>query len=48
MKQLLIVIAPEDREDFLSRFAANTAILGIDVVDGGAARADSIERRWPE
>jgi 2-C-methyl-D-erythritol 4-phosphate cytidylyltransferase len=42
VKQLLLVIAPEDREYFDSKFAANVAILGIDVVVGGAQRADSI------
>ena len=36
VKQVLMVVAPEDREDFLSKFGANVAILGIDVVDGGA------------
>ena len=41
------MISPEDREDFNFKFAANAAILGIDVIDGGAERADSIERRWP-
>jgi 2-C-methyl-D-erythritol 4-phosphate cytidylyltransferase len=44
VKQLLLVISPEDREDFNFKFAANAAILGIDVVDGGAERADSIQR----
>ena len=41
--QLLLVISPEDREDFQFRFASNAAILGIDVVEGGAERADSVE-----
>ena len=41
--QTILVIAPEDRADFLFKFSANVAILGIDVVDGGAERADSIE-----
>lgn len=40
--QVLIVIAPEDRERFFDSFGANVAILGIDVVDGGAERSDSI------
>ena len=44
VKQLLLVISPEDRDDFNFKFAANAAILGIDVVDGGAERSDSIER----
>jgi 2-C-methyl-D-erythritol 4-phosphate cytidylyltransferase len=44
VKQLILVISPEDREYFQSKFAANTAILGINVVDGGAERADSIQK----
>lgn len=44
VKQLIIVISPEDREAFHSKFAANVAILGIDVVEGGTHRADSVER----
>ena len=44
VKQLLLVIAAEDREYFQFKFAANAAILGIDVVDGGQHRADSIQR----
>jgi 2-C-methyl-D-erythritol 4-phosphate cytidylyltransferase len=41
--QTILVIAPEDRADFMFKFSANIAILGIEVVDGGAERADSIE-----
>lgn len=44
VKQLLIVISPEDREDFQFKFSANTAILGIDVVEGGAERFDSVAK----
>jgi len=44
VKQLLLVVSPEDREYFDFKFAANTMILGIDVVEGGAQRADSVER----
>jgi 2-C-methyl-D-erythritol 4-phosphate cytidylyltransferase len=40
--QTLIVIAPEDRERFMDSFGANVAILGIDVVEGGAERSDSV------
>ena len=43
VKQVILVISPEDREYFQFKFAANAAILGIDVVDGGAERADSVE-----
>lgn len=42
VKQLMLVIDPEDREEFQARFGANVAILGIQVVDGGAQRADSV------
>jgi 2-C-methyl-D-erythritol 4-phosphate cytidylyltransferase len=41
--QLILVISPEDREYFNFKFSANVAILGIDVVDGGKERSDSVE-----
>jgi 2-C-methyl-D-erythritol 4-phosphate cytidylyltransferase len=44
VKQVILVISAEDREDFNFKFAPNVAILGIDVVEGGKERADSIER----
>jgi 2-C-methyl-D-erythritol 4-phosphate cytidylyltransferase len=40
--QVLVVISPEDREQFDFKFASNVAILGIGVVPGGAQRADSV------
>ncbi len=40
--QLIVAIAPEDRADFNFKFSSNVAILGIEVVDGGAERADSV------
>jgi len=40
--QVIVVIAPADREYFLFKFSSNVTILGIDVVEGGAERADSI------
>ncbi len=40
--QLILVISPEDRDDFNFKFSSNIAILGIEVVDGGAERADSV------
>lgn len=50
--QLIVAIAPEDRADFNFKFASNVAILGIEVVEGGAERADSVsaalERVKPE
>lgn len=40
--QIILVISPEDRELFADKFAANAAMLGIQVVAGGAERADSV------
>jgi 2-C-methyl-D-erythritol 4-phosphate cytidylyltransferase len=40
--QMLVVVAPEDRENFNFKFGSNIAILGIDVVPGGAERSDSV------
>ena len=40
--QVIIAISPEDREDFFFKFGSNVAILGIEVVEGGKERADSI------
>lgn len=44
VKQLIVVVSPEDREYFDFKFSSNVAILGIDVVEGGVERADSVER----
>jgi len=41
--QLILVIAAEDREQFNFKFGSNVAILGVDVVHGGAERSDSVE-----
>ena len=40
--QVIVVIAPQDREDFNFKFGSNVAILGLDVVEGGAERSDSV------
>ncbi len=42
VSQVLVVVAPEDRENFNFKFGSNVAILGIDVVPGGAERSDSV------
>ncbi len=42
VKQVILIISPEDRDYFQMKFAANVMILGIDVVEGGKERADSI------
>jgi len=41
--QTILVISPEDRADFMMKFGANIAILGVELVDGGEQRADSVE-----
>jgi 2-C-methyl-D-erythritol 4-phosphate cytidylyltransferase len=43
VKQLIVVISPEDRDEFMSRFGANIMILGVEVVVGGKERADSVQ-----
>ena len=44
VKQVVVVVAPEDRETFLEKFGANLAFMGISLADGGAHRADSVRR----
>ncbi|MDG1874383.1 MAG: 2-C-methyl-D-erythritol 4-phosphate cytidylyltransferase [Mariniblastus sp.] len=44
VKQVIMVISPEDKDEFIGRFGANVAVMGIDVVLGGAERADSVEK----
>ncbi len=40
--QVLLVIAPEDKETFNEKFSGNAAMLGIEPVTGGATRALSV------
>jgi 2-C-methyl-D-erythritol 4-phosphate cytidylyltransferase len=40
--QVILVISPDDREYFNFKFASNAAILGIQVVEGGASRCESV------
>lgn len=42
--QIIVAIAPEDRETFLRRFGANVAFLGLTVIDGGAERFETVAR----
>ena len=50
--QSLLIIAPEDREHFTEKFGGNAALLGIEIVEGGKERYDSVakalERLNPE
>lgn len=41
--QVVLVISKEDRDYFQFKFSANVAILGIEVIDGGAERPDSVQ-----
>jgi 2-C-methyl-D-erythritol 4-phosphate cytidylyltransferase len=42
--QVIVAISPDDRELFDRRYQANVAFLGIQVVEGGHERHDTIER----
>jgi 2-C-methyl-D-erythritol 4-phosphate cytidylyltransferase len=42
--QTIVTVAREDREDFDRKFGANIAIMGIEIVEGGEHRADSVQR----
>jgi 2-C-methyl-D-erythritol 4-phosphate cytidylyltransferase len=44
VKQVVIVVAPEDREGFVEKFGANLAFMGVTLAEGGAHRADSVRR----
>ncbi|MCC6492361.1 MAG: 2-C-methyl-D-erythritol 4-phosphate cytidylyltransferase [Pirellulales bacterium] len=43
VKQVVVVVAASDLEEFTRRFGANMAIMGVEVCEGGAERADSIQ-----
>lgn len=42
VKQMILVIAPEDREMVKSRFGANLMFMEVQLVDGGAERFESV------
>src|SRR5436190_7262474 len=42
VSKVYLVVAPEDREEFRSRFAHLIAFANAEVVDGGAERFDSV------
>lgn len=41
--QTLVVVSPEDLEWFKEKFAPNLAFMNVDIVTGGAERADSVK-----
>jgi 2-C-methyl-D-erythritol 4-phosphate cytidylyltransferase len=44
VKQVIVCISAEDRELFNMKFGANIAIMGIEVVEGGEHRTDTVQR----
>jgi 2-C-methyl-D-erythritol 4-phosphate cytidylyltransferase len=44
VKQVIVCVAAEDRELFDLKFGANIAILGVQVIEGGEHRTDSVQR----
>ena len=52
VKQVVVVVSPEDRESFRDKFGANLAFMGITLAEGGTQRADSVrnglEKLGPE
>src|SRR5690606_7883325 len=42
--QSIVVVSPDDLEWFREKFRPNLAFMNIDVVAGGAERADSVQR----
>jgi 2-C-methyl-D-erythritol 4-phosphate cytidylyltransferase len=42
VQQTLLVISAEDREAFQDKMGANVALLGIELVEGGRERSDSV------
>ena len=44
VEQIIVAIAPEDRELFERRYHDKAAFLNLDVIDGGAERSDTVAR----
>jgi 2-C-methyl-D-erythritol 4-phosphate cytidylyltransferase len=44
VKQVIVAIAADDRELFNMKFGANIAILGVEVIEGGAERSETVQR----
>ena len=43
VKQVILVVSPDDRETFLRKFGANVAFLDLELADGGKERFHSVE-----
>ena len=44
VKQVVVVVAPEDRAAFVEKFGATLAFMGITLAEGGEQRTDSVRR----
>jgi len=44
VKQVVIVVSPEERQAFLEKFGANLAFMGITLAEGGAQRGESVRK----
>ena len=44
VKQVVVVVSPEDREAFVEKFGASLAFMGIGLAEGGSHRAESVRR----
>src|SRR5438552_11985574 len=44
VKQVIVCVSAEDRELFDLKFGANITILGVQVIEGGEHRTDSVQR----
>jgi 2-C-methyl-D-erythritol 4-phosphate cytidylyltransferase len=44
VKQVIVCVSAEDRELFDLKFGANIAILGVQVIEGGEHRTDSVQK----
>jgi 2-C-methyl-D-erythritol 4-phosphate cytidylyltransferase len=42
VRQVVIVVSPEDRGAFVEKFGANLAFMGITLAEGGSQRIDSV------
>jgi 2-C-methyl-D-erythritol 4-phosphate cytidylyltransferase len=42
VKQVVVVVSPEDRAGFIEKFGANLAFMGITLAEGGEQRSDSV------
>jgi 2-C-methyl-D-erythritol 4-phosphate cytidylyltransferase len=44
VKQVVVVVSPEDRAAFVEKFGASLAFMGITLAEGGSHRAESVRR----